>query len=216
MREAYDRWASSYDADRNLTRDLDARVARTVLAGVQCTRILELGCGTGKNTAFLAGLGARVYALDFSDAMLSLARAKVTSPHVTFIAADLTAPWPCADGAADLVAGNLVLEHIADLGFIFHEAGRCLLPAGRLFICELHPFRQYLGAQAMFERDDVQIDIPAYVHHISDFLDAAGAAGFRLISLREWWDDAERAAPPRLASFLWERKKHFKKLDRHA
>ena len=168
-------------------------------------RILELGCGTGKNTAFLAGLGATVHALDFSDAMLGLAHAKVTYPHVTFVKADLTAAWPCADGAADLVVGNLVLEHIADLGFIFREASRCLVPAGRLFICELHPFRQYLGAQAMFERDQVQVDIPAYVHHISDFLDAAGQAGFRLISLSEWWDDDSRGGAPRLVSFLWEK-----------
>ncbi len=209
VREAYDRWASTYDADRNLTRDLDARVTRTVLAGIPCTHILELGCGTGKNTAFLAGLGATVHALDFSDGMLKLARARVTHPQVTFVKADLTAAWPCADGTADLVAGNLVLEHIADLPHIFGEAHRCLAPAGRLFICELHPFRQYLGAQAMFERDDVQIAIPATVHHISDFIDAAGAAGFRLAGLREWWDDDARAAPPRLASFLWERKKEI-------
>lgn len=205
VREAYDRWASTYDADRNLTRDLDARVTRTVLAGMPCTHIIELGCGTGKNTAFLAGLGARVCALDFSDGMLRLARARVTHPHVTFVKTDLTAAWPCADRAADLVAGNLVLEHIADLGFILREAFRCLIPGGRMFICELHPFRQYQGAQAMFERDQVQVDIPAHVHHISDFLHAAEDAGFGLASLQEWWDDDSRGGAPRLVSFLWEK-----------
>ncbi len=205
VREAYDRWAPTYDTDRNLTRDLDALVTRTTLAGVPCTHILELGCGTGKNTRFLAELAASVLALDFSDAMLRQARAKAPYAHVTFTAADLTAPWPCADQAVDLVAGNLVLEHIAELPFIFAEAHRCLAPRGRLFVCELHPCRQYQGAQATFQRGQAQIAIPATVHHISDFLRAAGAVGFRLVELKEWWHTDDRDAPPRLVSFLWEK-----------
>ncbi len=205
VREAYNQWAPTYDADRNLTRDLDALVTRTTVAAVPCTRILELGCGTGKNTAFLAQLGAHVHALDFSDAMLRQARAKVPHAHVTFTVADLTVPWPCADQAVDLVVCNLVLEHIADLRFIFAEAHRCLATRGHTFACELHPFRQYLGAQAMFQREQAQIAIPACVHHISDFLHAAGQAGFRLTALEEWWHCDDQNAPPRLVSFLWEK-----------
>ena len=62
---------------------------------------------------------------------------------LTFAVADLTKTWPAASGSADLVVGNLVLEHIADLGFIFAEAARCLQPGDQLFFSELHPFRQY-------------------------------------------------------------------------
>src|SRR3954463_1383723 len=119
IRDAYNTWAASYDTDRNLTRDLDARVTRATLAGVHYLRILELGCGTGKNTAFYAEIGYHVHALDFSEGMIAQARAKLSLPNVAFTVADLTRPWPRAAGSADLIVCNLVLEHIADLSFIF-------------------------------------------------------------------------------------------------
>jgi len=205
VREAYNQWAPTYDSDRNLTRDLDELVTRSILADMQCASILELGCGTGKNTAFLAQLGAHVHALDFSDAMLAQAQAKLPHAHVTFTITDLMGPWPCADQSADLIVCNLVLEHIADLHFIFAEAFRCLETGGHMFVCELHPFKQYLGIQAMFQRDQARIAIPAYVHHISSFLDAAAHAGFVLAELKEWWHADDREAPPRLVSFLFEK-----------
>jgi malonyl-CoA O-methyltransferase len=97
----------------------------------------------------------------------------------------------------------LVLEHIADLSFIFAEAFRCLQARGHFFVCELHPFRQYLGTKATFQRDQDQIEIPAFVHHISAFVDAAAQAGFTLFTLKEWWHEEDQHAPPRLVSFLF-------------
>lgn len=186
VRAAYTQWAATYDTDRNLTRDLDRLVTRTVLAGRRYRAILEIGCGTGKNTALLARIGDQVQALDFSAGMLAEAKAKGFGLAVTFVVADLTRPWPRADRSADLVACNLVLEHIADLGFVFAEAARTLAPAGHLLICEIHPFRQYLGGKAAFQREQDRVEIPAFVHHFSDFLEAAARAGFTLLSCREW------------------------------
>ena len=205
VREAYEQWAATYDSDRNLTRDLDQEITRRTLAGTRCASILELGCGTGKSTAFLVQLGAHVHALDFSDAMLAQARAKLPGADVTFTVADLTEPWPCADRSADLIVCNLVLEHIADLRFIFAEAFRCLEQGGRMFVSELHPFKQYLGGQAVFQREEGPVSILAHVHHISDFLDAAAHAGLRLAELREWWHADDRNAPPRIVSFLFQK-----------
>lgn len=205
IHEHYSLWSATYDQDRNLTRDLDQSVTREALAGRRYAAILELGCGTGKNTALLAELGERVQALDFSEGMLSQARAKVTAANVTFATADLTRPWPCADQSADLIVCNLVLEHIAELPFIFAEARRVLSAAGRFFISELHPFRQYRGSQAEFQRGGERVAIPAFVHHISDFLQAAEAAPLRLVRLREWWHAEDQNGLPRLLTLLFEK-----------
>ncbi|MDQ6833187.1 MAG: methyltransferase domain-containing protein [Chloroflexota bacterium] len=204
VRTAYTEWAATYDTDRNLTRDLDQMVTRTVLAERRYRVILEIGCGTGKNTHLLARISDHVHAIDFSEGMLAQARAKQFGPAVTFSVADLTQSWPCAGQSVDLIACNLVLEHIADLSFVFAEAARTLAPAGHLFICELHPFKQYLGSKAAFQRDEACIEPPTFVHHVSDFLDAAARAGFILNSFKEWWHDDDQQTLPRLVSFMFE------------
>jgi hypothetical protein len=51
---AYDQWARQYDNDHNTTRDLDARVLRDAPLRLDDRAVIELGCGTGKNTAWLA------------------------------------------------------------------------------------------------------------------------------------------------------------------
>jgi ubiquinone/menaquinone biosynthesis C-methylase UbiE len=205
VQSAYTQWSSTYDTDRNLTRDLDQTVTRSVLAGRRFTTILEAGCGTGKNTLFLAESGNRVQALDFSEGMLEQARRKGFDNHVTFEQADLTQPWPVADASVQLVVVNLVLEHIADLRFVFGEAARVLAAGGEMFVCELHPFKQYAGSKARFEHATERVEPTAYVHHLSEFWDAATAAGLRLTDLGEWWHPEDQGTPPRLLSLLFER-----------
>ncbi len=203
VKEAYAEWAASYDQDANRTRDLDEQVARATLSQERFNSILELGCGTGKNTTMLAGIGAHVIAVDFSEAMIEKARQKSTLNNVRFIVSDITERWPIAEGSVDLVTCNLVLEHVENLGFIFREAARVLTTGGRLFVSELHPFRQYQGVVARFERDAARIEIPAFVHHISDFLAAATSHTLALLDLKEWWHAEDENKPPRLISFVF-------------
>jgi malonyl-CoA O-methyltransferase len=205
VHEAYTHWSSTYDSDRNLTRDLDQSVTRDVLTQSHCSTILELGCGTGKNTTLLSQIGQRVYALDFTVEMIRHAQAKVANANVVFARADLTQPLPCVGDAIDLVTCNLVLEHIADLTFIFREAHRVLTRGGRFYVSELHPFKQYQGKKARFQRGETRIEISAFVHHISDFLNAAEAARLKLLKLNEWWHAEDQNETPRLISLLFEK-----------
>lgn len=206
IRRAYAEWAATYNSDRNLTRDLDEQVTRETLAAFRFATALELGCGTGKNTPMFAALSERVLALDFTSGMIRQAQARVqAAQRVAFALADLTQPWPCAAQSADLVAFNLVLEHIADLGFIFAEAHRVLQPGGRLFVSELHPFRQYQGKTAVYRQGQREVEIPAFIHHLAEFLEAAAHHRLRLHSLREWWHAEDAGGLPRLVSFLFEK-----------
>ena len=202
-KQAYAHWASTYDSDGNRTRDLDEVVTRKVLGGLRCKSILEIGCGTGKNTRLFAQIGAQVKALDFSEAMIAQAQRKSSARNVEFIVADLTQRWPVDDDSVDLISCNLVLEHIADLNRVFAEAARVLTPGGKLFVSELHPFRQYQGTVATFTRADEAIQIPAFVHHISDFLESASANGLALGQLNEWWHAEDEGKPPRLITIVF-------------
>jgi len=203
IQNAYNEWSEIYDSNENLTRDLDQQVTRATLAGQHFNAILELGCGTGKNTVFLAQIGAHVHALDFSEGMIAKAKEKVKAENVRFEMADLTKRWHCDDGAYDLVVCNLVLEHIQDLSHIFTEATRTLRPNGRFLINELHPFKQYKGTKARFERDTEIVEVDVFIHHISDFTNAASASGLKMVKLHEYWHAEDQNKPPRLISFLF-------------
>ncbi len=205
IQKAYNDWSASYDMDENQTRDLDQQVTREALTNLHFQSILELGCGTGKNTSFLAQIGDKVDALDFSEGMIAKAREKIRAANVRFSMTDLTQKWPCEDQAYDLLVCNLVMEHIQDLSFIFSEAFRVLKEEGRFLLNELHPFRQYEGKKARFGRGAEVTEIPAFVHHISDFLDAASDNGLKLVKLRECWHERDQGKPPRLVSFLFEK-----------
>ena len=205
IEQAYDIWADRYDTDQNLTRDLDQQVTVETLSPFTFKSVIELGCGTGKNTRFLLTKAQRVIALDFSEKMLSQARGKITDERATFRRTDITKPWKIPDHFADLITSSLVMEHIEDLPFIFNQARLKLKTGGYFFISELHPSRQYLGSKAgFFDTEDGRVNPTAYIHHISSFLDSARQNDFHLTILKEWFDTGIEDKPPRLVSFLFQ------------
>lgn len=205
IQKSYDDWSESYDTDENLTRDLDQRVTRDVLANLHFTSILEIGCGTGKNTSFLAEIGKTVHAVDFSEGMIEKAKEKVQAENARFSMMDITEKWNFEDQSFDLIVCNLVLEHIEDLSFVFSEASRSLQEEGRFLINELHPFKQYEGKKARFYRDQETIEVEAFVHHMSEFINTALSNGFELVRLEEHWHENDAHKPPRLITFIFEK-----------
>jgi len=203
--EAYNEWSRTYDDDRNLTRDLDEDVMRRTFTGANYQAVLEIGCGTGKNTALLTGIADRVEAIDFSKAMIERARGRSSARNLKFTVANLTGPWPVADSSINLISCNLVLEHIESLSFIFAEAARVLASGGHFFVCELHPFRQYRGTKASFQRNAQPHIIDAFVHDITDFIEAARNNNLGLKTIKEWRHEEDSDKPPRLISFLFEK-----------
>lgn len=205
IQDAYNEWSGTYDSDDNLTRDLDQQVTKTTLTGLHFDSILEIGCGTGKNTAFFSQIGQSIHAVDFSRGMIEKARVKVRAKNVHFSMMDITQKWDFEGQIFDLIVCNLVLEHVRDLPTVFSEAARTLQPEGRFFINELHPFRQYDGKKARFQRDKETVEVDAFIHHISDFLNAARTSGLTLVQLNEFWHEADQSRPPRIVSFMFER-----------
>jgi ubiquinone/menaquinone biosynthesis C-methylase UbiE len=203
---AYNEWAETYDTDKNATRDLAAQVLRQADLTLGGRRVIEVGCGTGRNTEWLATLAAgprNIVALDFSDQMLTRARARVHDPRVRFIQHDVRVPWPLADNSADLVIAMLILEHVEVLEPFFAEVARTLTTESEIFMCELHPMRQLLGGQAQFtsvETGERQL-VPAFLHNTGDYVNSALSSGFQLVEMGEWRDsDALQKDLPRLLS----------------
>lgn len=203
--DAYNAWSGSYDDMPNLTRDLELKATQSTLANKHYGRVLEIGCGTGKNTSWLQGKVERLIAVDFSAGMLEKAREKIAARHVKFVQADLNDSWNFYDQPVGLIICSLVLEHIESLDVIFKEANKALVPQGHFYICELHPFKQYAGSKARFEQSGETHSPTCYVHHISEYMEAAKANGFANPEIREWFDSDDPTGIPRLISFVFQK-----------
>jgi len=99
-------------------------------AGVRVgTRMLDLACGPGIVTAIAATRGAIPRGLDFSSAMLAVARA--SHQGVEFVEGDAEAP-PFPDGAFDAVVSNFGIHHVPRPALALTAAHRVLRAGGRV------------------------------------------------------------------------------------
>lgn len=204
IEKAYNIWAAQYDTNSNKTRDLDKISTIETLNNFEFSRVIELGCGTGKNTKYLLQKADKVISIDFSQEMLNKAKVKIQDHRVTFKKVDLTTKWPIENGYADLITCSLVLEHIKDkdLDTFFNQANNKLKNGGIFFISELHPFKQYSGSKAKFETENGTQELETYTHHISEYLSIATKNKFKLIELKEWFDEDNKIGIPRLIGIV--------------
>ena len=203
IREAYNGWSESYDDVPNKTRDLEARALALFLENQFFNRVLEIGCGTGKNTKRLGAIGEHVTAVDFSEGMLAKAKQKLASGNITFVQADVNEQWKFVTAPFDLITCSLVLEHIEALDVFFHRAAASLNQNGLVYVCELHPIKQYQGSKARFETETGLRVLDCFTHHVSDYFNATFKNGLVCDALQEWFDDDDKTGIPRLISFVF-------------
>lgn len=206
IEKAYNSWAESYDTNENKTRDLDQKSTIEILSRYNFETVLELGCGTGKNTKWLVTKAKKIVALDFSQEMLNKATTKIPNDNVLFKKANLLEDWNVDNGFADLITSSLTLEHIKDLNFIFNQAYLKLKSNGIFFINELHPFKQYIGSKARFDTEKGSEILEVYTHHISEYVSVAKKNGFKLKEIEEQFDGIEENEIPRLISLVFIKK----------
>lgn len=206
VKEGYQIWSTQYDTNENKTRDLEGKALRTTLSKINFDKVLEFGCGTGKNTTWLQHQAKQITGVDFSEAMLAIATEKVKSTNIQFVIADINKPWDFTSEKFDLVAYSLVLEHIEHLDIVFEKIALITNEQAYVYIGELHPFKQYAGSKARFSTEEGEQIVTCFTHNISDFLQAANKYNFELKVLEEWFDDDDKSNIPRILTLLFQKK----------
>jgi SAM-dependent methyltransferase len=115
-----------------------AEAYKRLIHDFQGKRVLEIGCGTGRNTRFLLSLGAEVTGVDFSERSVELARKRTLDPRATFRKQSL---FELDDRAQyDLVVSSgtvtVACRDRAELLDLLVRLARALKPGGRILLLE--------------------------------------------------------------------------------
>ena len=100
--------------------------------------VLELACGTGIWTGTLVTLGQAITAIDAAPEMIEVNKARVASPRVQYVVADLFAWEPSEQ--YDLVFFAFWLSHVppAALDAFLVAVHKAVRPGGQLVIIDQH------------------------------------------------------------------------------
>ncbi len=118
-------------------------------------RIVDAGCGSGRNIVYLLREGYEVYGVDSDaravDSVRSLARRLAPGLPESNFRVEAVENMSFGDGFADLVISNTVLHFARDdahFNSMLHESWRVLKPGG-LFFCRLG---SSIGMESQVER----------------------------------------------------------------
>lgn len=123
--------------------------------------VLDLGCGVGYGTSFLADAGRHVVGGDVDEDAIAYARDRYARPNAEFLVLDAT-KLPFADGSFDAVCCFETIEHVDDPEALVREVARTLRPEGAFVVSTPradrttttpeNPFHRIEFARADFER----------------------------------------------------------------
>ena len=116
-----------------LCERVKAQFVLQVAGGIRGKSVLEVGCGGAVASCHLAKSGARITAMDRSEAALALARRNFAKAGVRARAVVGDAEAIPGRGGYDLVMSFGLLEHFDDPSPAMREMARVLRPGGLLF-----------------------------------------------------------------------------------
>ncbi len=129
--EAQDDPVALLRAESRLRNPWVAETLERAFEGRRCS-VLDVGCGAGFLSNYLAGLGHRVTGLDAAPDPLDVAARHDASGTARYLVGDaMDLPYPA--GTFDVVCAMDFLEHVDDPGRVIAEAARVLSPSGLFF-----------------------------------------------------------------------------------
>lgn len=178
----YDQWAPDYDTMPNSTIAIDEVNFPKLWAELPPSRVLEIGCGTGRHTKKLVRSGHNILAIDQSKQMLEIAKAQELS-GVEYICGDIfTLELPKV--GFDFAIMSLVLEHLPNPQLVFEIIFGALKTGGSFFLSEIHPNRMQNGSGARFIDKETQEEVRmvSFIHGLDEIRTKAQNAGFHIVS----------------------------------
>jgi SAM-dependent methyltransferase len=136
--EAFDRFTTAGDS---YSDNIERPAIEQLIGDVNGARVLDIGCGSGTYSTWLAERGAKVFGLDLSSTMISLARARARERGIELglCVADISKPLPFGEAVFDLVFTSTALHYVENLENALKDIARAMKPEARLVASALHP-----------------------------------------------------------------------------
>ena len=135
--DAAEDWIQQDQAVR--TGMLDAWMLKA-LGDLSNARVVDIGCGEGRFSRLLAGLGASVTGVDLTEPFIERARSLAVG-NDTYVLGDAESLEGIASNSYDLAVLYIVLVDLLDYKAAIEAAYRVLKPGGKLVVCNVHPMR---------------------------------------------------------------------------
>ena len=181
----YDRIAHRYDErarDHAVDEDLLDFVARKRDSNGRITRVLDIGCGTGKQLAAdrdrLPGIA--MIGLDRFQNMLRIARQRC--PAVAWVQGD-GASLPLLSESCDYVTSQFSYQHVRNSTRLLQEVFRVLRPGGRFVMTNIDPWSMTRWAIYQYFPDALALDREDFLP-VERFVDLMTVTGFQHVSAR--------------------------------
>jgi ubiquinone/menaquinone biosynthesis C-methylase UbiE len=141
MKRDFDKVAVSWDDEPRRVK-LAGDLAESIMGEVKLTRevdLLDFGCGTGLISLHLQPHVRSLWGADTSAGMLEVFHGKLKERGITNVSTLLLDPAieTRIAGSFHLVVSGMTMHHIADVGSLFKEFYRILLPGGEACIADL-------------------------------------------------------------------------------
>lgn len=178
IRASFERAASSYDSAAEVQRRICTHLLDNLPGGLNPSRVLDAGCGTGYALGLLHQHfpKAQAIALDFSPGMLCQ-----ISHACTRLAGDLE-HLPLATASIDLYWSSLVMQW-CDPSRTLAEASRVLAADGQLALATLGPSTFHELRHAFGTVDDYRHTLP--FHEDDEIARFAHAAGLLAVNVEK-------------------------------
>ncbi len=201
---AFDRLAPTYDelwtnsAVGRLQRDAVWREIGGLFQPGE--RVLDLGCGTGEDTLWLARSGVHVHAMDIAPRMVEITAQRAASEgladRVTAEVLPVEALSRLAGQFDGAIADFGVLNCVSDIGAVTRNLARLIRPGGRAVLCPMGRFCFWETAWYLLRGEpakafrrwrrgsvETSLGFPVYYRSVAE-IDAAFRPHFRRVGRR--------------------------------
>jgi 2-polyprenyl-3-methyl-5-hydroxy-6-metoxy-1,4-benzoquinol methylase len=128
-----------HEGSSTMNEFVEQPALRACLPALEGLELLELGCGMGHMSVYLAERGAaRVLATDASERMLRVARRDRAHERVEYSRCAME-DLEFDGGIFDLVVGSLCVHYVEDYPALVRKVARWLKPGGRFVYSVEHP-----------------------------------------------------------------------------